>query len=64
MAEIKDKLYKMCKQLELYSGYTEGVMDLVEDSEEDQQDLLKYYETHPTVNEFGFLGYAMYLNIK
>lgn len=64
MTEIKDKLYMICKQLELYSGYTEGVMDLVEDSEEDERELLKYYETHQTVNESDFLGYAMYLNIR
>lgn len=64
MSEKEKELYSICKKFELYKGYTEGVMDLVEDSEEDLRELLNFYKKNPHVNESDFLGYAMYLNIK
>ena len=59
MTELEKKLYEICKELELYSGYTEGVMDLVEDCEDDQRELIRFYEKHPGVNESDFLWHAM-----
>lgn len=44
MTDLEKKLYEICKKLELYSGYTEGVMCLVEDCEEDQRELIRFYE--------------------
>lgn len=64
MTNEEKELYSICKKLELYKGYTEGVMDLVEDSEEDLRELLNFHKRNPQVNESDFLGYAMYLNIK
>lgn len=64
MTELEKKLYEICKELELYSGYTEGVMCLVEDCEDDQKELIRFYEKHPRVNESDFLGYAVYINIE
>lgn len=64
MTDLEKKLYEICKKLELYSGYTEGVMCLVEDCEEDQRELIRFYEKHPRVNESDFLGYAVYINIE
>lgn len=48
----------------MYSGYTEGVMDLVEDCEDDQRELIRFYEKHPGVNESDFLWHAMCINIE
>lgn len=43
MSEKEKELYSICKKFELYKGYTEGVMDLVKDSEEDLRELLNFY---------------------
>ena len=64
MTEFEKELYDICKSLELYSGYTEGVMALVEDSEEDMQALVDYYKRHPNVTESDFLWVASVLNLQ
>ncbi len=63
MTEERKKLYRICKELELYEGYTDGIMDTI-DNEEDVKLMLKFYERHKDVNESDFLGYAGYLSIK
>ena len=63
MTENELKLYKICKTLELYEGYTKGIMNYV-DNEEDVEAMLKFYDKHRNVNESDFLGYATYLHIK
>lgn len=63
MTKNEKKLYNICKSLELYEGYTEGIMDSI-DNEEDVNLLLSFYENHKDINESDFLGYADYLYIK
>lgn len=64
MTELEKELYDICKSLEEYSGYTEGVISLVEDSTEDMKSLVDYYKRHPDVTESDFLWYASILNIR
>lgn len=54
MTKLQKKLYDICKSLELYSGYTEGIMELVID-EEDAKTYVEYYEKHPNIREGDFL---------
>ena len=63
MTEDERKLYDICKSLELYEGYTEGIMDTI-GNEEDVKLMLKFYDKHKDINESDFLGYADYLSIK
>ncbi len=62
MKRNEQKLYEICKSLELYQGYTEGIMDTVQETE-DIEELISYYEKNKP-NESDFLMYATYLGIK
>ena len=62
MKENERKLYEICKSLERYQGYTDGIMDTVYE-DEDINELISYYEKNQP-NESDFLMYATYLGIK
>ena len=63
MIEDERKLYDICKSLELYEGYTEAIMDTV-DNKEDLKLVLQFYDRHKDINESDFLGYVDYLSVK